>query len=50
MSRPRDSNAEKWLEEDISSLKEVLHDHERKYVFNGYRISGPRWRVIIDEF
>ncbi|KAH0746050.1 hypothetical protein KY285_007707 [Solanum tuberosum] len=42
MSRPR--------EEDISILIEVLHDDARKYAFNGSTISGPRWRVINDEF
>ncbi|KAH0644510.1 hypothetical protein KY284_032394 [Solanum tuberosum] len=50
MSRPRGSNVEKWSEEDISALIEVLHDDARKYAFNGSTISGPRWRVIIDEF
>ncbi|KAG5632884.1 hypothetical protein H5410_004601 [Solanum commersonii] len=48
MSKPCDSNVEKWSEEDISGLVEVLHDDARKYSFNGSTINGPRWRVIID--
>lgn len=48
MSKPYDSNVEKWSEEHKSTLIKVLHDDERKYLFNGSRINGPHWRVIID--
>lgn len=50
MSTPQDSNVAKWSEEDTLSLIEVLYDDARKYVFNGSTISGPRWRIIVDEF
>ncbi|KAH0781883.1 hypothetical protein KY290_001481 [Solanum tuberosum] len=45
MSKPCDSNVEKWSEEDILALIEVLHDDARKYAFNGSTINYPHWRT-----
>ncbi|MCD9643168.1 hypothetical protein HAX54_030387 [Datura stramonium] len=50
MSKLRGSNAEKWTDEDISVFIEVLHEEARKYAFNDSTISGPRWKIITEEF